>query len=463
MVFSSLTFLWVFLPVVLIVYFLSKEKFYNIILVAASLVFYAWGEPVYILLMLASIIINFFAGLSLGGGTPQRKRIFLALAIIINLSLLGYYKYADFLLANVNYIFQINIPMPRVTLPIGISFYTFHSISYLVDIYRGQNAPQKNIIKMGLYISIFPALIAGPIIKYHDIKRQLDFRRTSLNKFNAGVYRFIAGLGKKVLIANVAAKTADAVFALSPSQYGMATAWIGILAYTLQIYFDFSGYSDMAIGLGKMFGFNIKENFDYPYISQSIKEFWRRWHISLSTWFKEYLYIPLGGNRQGAARTYINLLIVFFATGLWHGASWNFVVWGLFHGTFLVIERVVSVESILRFRFMRNAYVLFVVITGWVFFRSDTLLQAFQFLGKMFSFKSGSEGLFYLSSELIIILSVGFLAGGFFQLANTSFLKNRFYRKFLLAARPVFLCAVFFLCILYIANNTYSPFIYFRF
>ncbi len=461
MVFSSLTFLWIFLPVVLIIYYVSKERFYNIILLLASLVFYAWGEPFYVLIMLASILFNYVSGLTLN--SKKHARLFLTIGIIGNLAILGYYKYADFFVLNFNALTGLYIPAPGVALPIGISFYTFQSISYLVDIYRREVTPQKNIIKMGLFISLFPQLIAGPIIKYHDINAQIDARRISLNKFNAGVYRFIIGLSKKVLIANVAAKASDGIFALPQDQFGTATAWIGIFAYTLQIYFDFSGYSDMAIGLSKMFGFELKENFNYPYVSHSIKEFWRRWHISLSTWFKEYLYIPLGGNRKGEARTYINLLIVFFTTGLWHGASWNFVVWGMYHGFFLVLERAFPLEKKLKFNFVRNTYALFVVMVGWVLFRAETLTQAMWYLKKMFSFSAGAEALVYLTNEMLLIFLIGFLASGFLQKIHLFANKNSVYRKIFYIVRPIFLCLFLFLSVLYMANNTYNPFIYFRF
>ncbi|WP_424244260.1 alginate O-acetyltransferase complex protein AlgI [Elusimicrobium posterum] len=463
MVFSSLTFLWIFLPVTLLVYFISRERFRNIILLAASMFFYAWGEPFYVLIMLASILFNFFSGFGIANKNKTRSKFFLTLGIIGNLSLLSYYKYADFFVANLNAVLPLNLPSPEVVLPIGISFYTFQSISYLVDIYRKEVSPQKNVVKMGLYIALFPPLIAGPIVKYHDINRQIDSRSVTLNKFNMGVGLFIIGLTKKVLIANVAAKTADTVFALNMAQYGTVSAWIGILAYTLQIYFDFSGYSDMAIGLSKMFGFDIKQNFNYPYISQSIKEFWRRWHISLSTWFKEYLYIPLGGNRRGAVRTYVNLLIVFFATGLWHGASWNFVVWGMYHGLFLVLERLLPIEKKLRFGFIRNFYAVFVVVVGWVFFRAENLTQAVLYLKKMFLFEKGTEGMLYLTNELLLTFIIGFIACGFIQKFHSYVLKNRVYRRFFSLLRPVFLSVFLFICILYLSNNTYNPFIYFRF
>lgn len=462
MVFSSFIFLWVFLPLTLLIYFSSREKFYNIILFITSLLFYAWGEPFYVLVMLASIIFNYLAGRAVGQ-SARRAKLFLTLGILGNLGLLGYYKYADFFVHNINAALRMDIPLPGVLLPIGISFYTFQSISYLVDIYRGETPPQKNIIKMGLFIALFPQLIAGPIVKYHDINRQIDKRRLTINKFNKGVYLFIIGLSKKILIANTAAAVVDHIFDLPGAEYGAATAWLGALAYTVQIYFDFSGYSDMAIGLSKMFGFEIKENFNYPYISQSIREFWRRWHISLSTWFKEYVYIPLGGNRAGAGRTYINLLIVFFLTGLWHGAEWTFVIWGMYHGAFLILERVLPVEKVLKWGWARNLYAMFVVICGWVIFRAESLSAAWETLKKMFSFTPSSEFWVHATNEFIVIFIAALLACGFVQKLHWRALASRVYSKTFSFFKPVFLCACFFTCILYMANNTYNPFIYFRF
>ncbi len=328
MVFSSLIFLWLFLPIVLGMYFLTKESYRNVLLLVASLFFYAWGEPVYVLVMILSIVVNYLCGLKIGVEDEAKRKQALIIGIVINLGLLGIFKYSGFYRKCQRNLWVKCGSQKTAALPIGISFYTFQSISYLVDIYRRVCPPQKSLIKMGLFISFFPQLIAGPILKYYDIAAQIDNRKVSLPLFNQGAVRFFAGIGKKIIIANIMAKTADEIFGLGIGDISTPMAWIGIVAYSFQIYFDFSGYSDMAIGLGKMFGFHINENFNYPYIATSIKDFWRRWHISLSTWFKEYLYIPLGGNREGQFKTYRNLMIVFFMTGLWHGASWNFVVWG---------------------------------------------------------------------------------------------------------------------------------------
>lgn len=327
MVFSSPLFLFIFLPIVIAGYYLINQKFRNVWLLLVSLFFYAWGEPVYIFLMIASIIINYFSGLLLSKVLGEVKRkIVLVCSILVNLSALAYFKYCGFFVRNVNDLFNVNIPIKEISLPIGISFYTFQGISYVVDVYRNNAKCQKNILNLGLYISFFPQLIAGPIVRYEDFEKQILNRKESSDKFYSGVRRFIIGFSKKILIADQLSTLADSVF----SRNGMSAlaAWIGAVAFTLQIYFDFSGYSDMAIGLGKMFGFDISENFNYPYISKSIKEFWRRWHISLSTWFRDYVYIPLGGSRCKPIRSYLNLIVVFLLTGLWHGASWNFVAWG---------------------------------------------------------------------------------------------------------------------------------------
>ena len=330
MVFSSMVFLWIFLPAILAAYFICPGKGRNLLLVLFSLVFYAWGEPVYILLMLFSVIINFVSGICLER-FPDRKKIILAVCILANLSLLGYFKYFNFAVRLINRLFSaagISLLSAReIALPVGISFYTFQALSYVIDVYRGEVKSQRNFLHMLLYISFFPQLIAGPIVKYHDIEEQISSRVVTADKFASGVCRFICGLGKKVILSNTFAVYVDSIHGCDFGQVSSASLWMAALFYMLQIYFDFSGYSDMAIGLGRMFGFHFQENFDLPYISVSVREFWRRWHISLSSWFRDYLYIPLGGNRKGTLRTYLNLLIVFLATGLWHGAGWNFVLW----------------------------------------------------------------------------------------------------------------------------------------
>ena len=467
MVFSSLVFLWLFLPVVFALYFTAKEQYRNVILLIASLFFYAWGEPVYVLVMILSIIVNCFCGLKIGAAEEHKRKRALFWGVFVNLALLGVFKYTGFFTENVNAIFGLQVEVKHLPLPIGISFYTFQSISYLVDIYRRVCEPQRNIIKMGLFISFFPQLIAGPILKYYDIASQIDKRQVTLPLFNEGAVRFLQGLAKKVIIANIMAKTADEIFALGLNDLSTPAAWIGIIAYTFQIYFDFSGYSDMAIGLGKMFGFHIHENFNYPYTATSIKDFWRRWHISLSTWFKEYLYIPLGGNREGTLKTYRNLMIVFFLTGLWHGASWNFVVWGLFHGTFLVLERIFPIEKMLHFRLLKSIYALLVVMVGWVFFRAETLGAACDYLKRMFvpyNMESYSK---YLSNEFVYVAILAFVCCGFgamlYRKIFAAMKRDGWGDVLIKALNPAFCAVIAYFSVLLLASNTYNPFIYFRF
>ncbi len=393
MVFSSTFFLFFFLPIVLLVYFLAGRKMRNVILLTSSLVFYAWGETIYVLLMLVSILVNYCFGLFIDLAQQQGKTGKPALvgAVAINLLLLIFFKYANFLVANLNGLLQRldldPVSFPHIHLPIGISFFTFQAMSYVIDLYRRQSKVQKNPINIALYISLFPQLIAGPIVRYHDIAKQISNRITTTADMASGIRRFIIGLGKKVLIANVLGQTADYIFSLPPDRLPATLAWLGAVSYSLQIYYDFSGYSDMAIGLGRMFGFHFLENFNYPYISRSIREFWRRWHISLSTWFRDYLYIPLGGSRGSVLRTYFNLITVFFLCGLWHGASWTFIVWGLYHGFFLILERTGLGTKVLQIlpTPVRHLYAMFVVLCGWVVFRSDSFSFALAFLRAMFT------------------------------------------------------------------------------
>lgn len=399
-------------------------------------------------------------------GSKEKKKIVLIGALLFNLGLLGYFKYFNFFANNVNALFGSTlIPIKNIILPIGISFYTFQIMSYIIDLYRGDIKVQKNILNLALYISFFPQLIAGPIVKYHDIDKQLKKRVITVEKFATGVKRFVYGLSKKVILSNSLAYIADTIFNASVSSINMPIAWIGAICYTLQIYFDFSGYSDMAIGLGKMFGFEFVENFNLPYISQSITEFWRRWHISLSTWFKEYLYIPLGGNRKGMIRTYINLIIVFLATGIWHGADWNFIAWGLYNGFFVVIERI-KLKELLdknKFKILNHIYSLLVVIVGWVIFRTEDL----NYLKVMF-ISNNSECYFDLTQIInaknITVIIIAILFSGIIQVLLNK-LKNKekileFYEKYL----EIFVIFVLmFICIMMLASNTYNPFIYFRF
>lgn len=383
MVFSSLTFLCIFLPVVLALYYLLPTlRIRNVLLIAVSLLFYAYGEPVYVLLMIASIIINYIFGRLLGTENKKKRQWILAIAVVINIGLLVVFKYLDMMVQTVNQLCGSEIPLVGLALPIGISFFTFQALSYVIDVYRREVEPQKNLWNVMLYISFFPQLIAGPIVKYHDIQEQIDNRNTDVKEIAEGLRRFIIGLSKKVLISNTMAVTADALFAAGAGELNILSAWIAAIAYMLQIYFDSSGYSDMAIGLGHMFGFRFLENFRYPYISANIQEFWRRWHISLSTFFKEYLYIPLGGNRKGVYRTYINNLIVFALCGFWHGAEWTFLIWGLYHGFFIIIEKFNTIKNIKKKlpEYVNFAVTFFIVMFGWVFFRAENAQYGLKYI-----------------------------------------------------------------------------------
>ena len=464
MVFSSLIFLWIFLPIVLLVYFIAGKRLRNVVLLIASLVFYAWGEPKYILLMLISIFVNWIIGLFMDQCEKYKKPL-LIVAVICNLGLLGYFKYFNFLIDIVNHCIGSEIAYQEIRLPIGISFFTFQILSYVIDLYRRQYKVQKNLINLALYISFFPQLIAGPIVKYKDIDVQLAHREITTNKLADGIRRFIYGLGKKVLIANVAAKCVDTIFALDYVEVTGWLAWAAAILYMLQIYYDFSGYSDMAIGLGKIFGFEFQENFCYPYLSRSIQEFWQRWHISLGTWFKEYLYIPLGGNRKGKVRTYINLLIVFGATGLWHGASMNFVLWGLYHGSFSILERMGLRERLTKHPVFSHLYAMLVVVFGWVLFRAENLRQAGRYVKRMLLpwmyTNTNVKWQILFGNRTILMIIVGILGTGMMQ----QFLKKKCsIEKWKYSIPELLICAgIFLLCIANLASNTYNPFIYFRF
>ena len=371
MVFSSAIFLLAFLPIVFISNYFIKKEYSNYLLLIASLIFYAWGEPYLVLLMIFSILVNWFFGLLIDKTCNTSRKLILAGGIIIDLSILGYFKYAGFFVKIINFAVGSNLfPIPKISLPIGISFFTFQAISYIVDVYRGDTEASNNPVNVALYISFFPQLIAGPIVKYRDINKQIEQRSIRWDEVSDGFKRFIYGLGKKVIISNVLGSLVDTIYANEIGTISSVVAWLGAFAYTFQIYYDFSGYSDMAIGLGKMFGFNILENFNYPYLSGSITEFWRRWHISLGSWFREYLYIPLGGNRKGVIRTYLNLVAVFFFTGLWHGADLSFIIWGLYHGFFTILERAGFKKILDKSKILSIIATFFVVTIGWVMFRA---------------------------------------------------------------------------------------------
>lgn len=471
MVFSSTVFLFLFLPFVLGLHFLLKKSLRNPFILICSLFFYAWGENILVLLMIISICINYIFGIlisiSQANSRESMPKWALTIGVTLNLLILIYYKYINFILENLMDIgIKIDVDVSTVALPIGVSFFTFQNISYLVDVYRKEVDSQKNLVHLGLYISLFPQLIAGPIVRYIDIFQEIKNRTITKELFSSGVTKFIGGLAKKVLIANTAGLIADKAFNISPTELSTPVAWLAILCYTMQIYFDFSGYSDMAIGLGRMLGFRFKENFNYPYISQSIQEFWRRWHISLSTWFRDYLYIPLGGNRKGKYWTYINLVIVFFITGLWHGASWNYVIWGLYHGLFIILERTGIISFPGKLWFLKRFYLLLVVIIGWVFFRIEDLNLALLFIKKLFSFSSGSNNypLMYLDRYTYFVLLAGILFSTpikqFVSNKVTSLIHNDILRATVKYSAYLIL---FVFTILELAQTTFNPFIYFRF
>lgn len=468
MVFSSMTFLCVFLPIVFLVNcILPSIKIKNIFLVFASVLFYAYGEPVYVLLMLASTVANYIFGRLMDRDQERFRKGVLAAAVICNHAFLGIFKYTDMVISTGNWIFHTSVPKSGIVLPIGISFYTFQAMSYVIDVYRREVEPQKKYLNVVLYISFFPQLIAGPIVKYYDIQKQIDTRKVEYTEVARGLHRFIIGLGKKVLISNVMALAADAVFSAAPAELNICSAWIGACAYMLQIYYDFSGYSDMAIGLGHMFGFHFQENFNYPYISASVTEFWRRWHISLSSWFKEYLYIPLGGNRKGMFRTCLNKIIVFFCTGLWHGANWTFVIWGLFHGLFLLLELVLPLKKLPQV--FRHVYTLLVVCIGFVIFRADTITQGLQIIGQMFcGWDFGSAKMIFTLEQLtpmFIFMFIIAIAGStpWVEKVQRHWSRGSSIGAVLQPASYVFTVILLFLCMLSLASGTYNPFIYFRF
>lgn len=469
MVFSSPIFLFVFLPLVLLGYLLVPARLKNVFLFAASLFFYAWGEVFYSMLMLASITGNYLTGRLLETGTAKRKYV-LAGGVAFNLLLLGFFKYANFLADTFNSLLSeptgLVLDIPPIHLPLGISFFTFQAISYIVDVYRQETPVQRNFLNLGLYISLFPQLIAGPIVRYNSIAQQLTRRQTTLEAFEQGTGRFIYGLAKKVLIANPLGEVADALFTLPADQVPSSVAATAVVFYGLQIYFDFSGYSDMAIGLGRMFGFTFPENFNYPYIARSVREFWRRWHISLTTWFRDYLYIPMGGNRVAPRRIYFNLLTVFVLCGLWHGASWNFLVWGLWHGMFLVLERLGWGKRLDRGpSLLTHSYTLLVVFFGWIFFRTETIAIAWQFIQALFGLHGLVNDVYplrlYVSNESLI----AFAAGTVFSMPVLFQLRHRWQEYPILQGtiRVATLTVLLFLSILRISSGTYDPFIYFRF
>lgn len=458
MIFSSNIFMYIFLPATLLLYFFGNSKVRNVVLLAASLLFYAWGEPVYVCLMLTSILLNYFAALAMERFDEKvaARKIILWLTVALNLLGLVYFKYIDFLVSNVNAVFHSEIEQPNVALPIGISFFTFQAMSYVIDVYWRNVKAQKSLMKLALYISFFPQLIAGPIVRYIDIEKDMDNRTVDSQKLYEGVKRFMVGFAKKILLADQLAPLADSAFA--ELQLNAGVAWLGILAYSLQIYFDFSAYSDMAIGLGRIFGFEFMENFNYPYISKSVKEFWRRWHISLSTWFRDYVYIPLGGSRCSKARTYGNLLTVFFLTGIWHGASWNFVVWGMYHGLFQLLERGKFGRLLEKCNTgIRRIYTLIVVLFGWIFFRAENLTAAIKYIGNMFNFSGNWWGdlAFVMNREYALFLVAALVFSCPLGKKIEAVLPRKIY--------DALLVCLFCIALAYMVGKGFSPFLYFRF
>ena len=472
MVFSSAAFLFLFLPVTLILYFIrlfpsnqareTAKK--NSVLLAMSLVFYAWGEPFYVLLMALSIIFNYFIGLDIEyhRENPKKMKLILIFGIAFNLISLGFFKYSGFVVDSINSFFSLDIQFTAPGLPVGISFYTFQIISYIVDVYRGTVA-QKRLVPFAAYVTMFPQLIAGPIVQYGDIEKQLNERYISREKFAAGILIFIKGMGKKVLFANTVGDFYTQISNLEISSISAATAWIGIICYTLQIYFDFSGYSDMATGLGKMLGFDFIQNFNFPYTAKSITDFWRRWHISLSNWFRDYVYIPLGGNRVGAVRHILNILVVWALTGMWHGAAWNFIAWGSLYGVLLIVEKYLlknihpKIPAVFRW-----AGTMLVVMIGWVLFSKESFSEAVDYIKAMLCLSGNaffdSSAMYYISTAGLSIVIMSLSALGYF--AKMPRIKN--YR-FNVITTAVGYTLVFLLCVIYLISETYNPFLYFRF
>ncbi len=474
MVFSSSVFLFLFLPLTLALYFLplsrnrqKETKKRNFVLLTVSLLFYAWGEPTYIILMLISVFFNYNIGIDIEhqqeNGKQGKAKLVFFISLVFNLFVLGYFKYAGFVTENLNSIFGLSIENKALPLPVGISFYTFQILSYVIDVYTGKTKAQHKLIPFACYITMFPQLIAGPIVQYADIEKQLTERYTSKEKFADGIIFFVRGLGKKVLFANTIGAVYTNVAALGSDKISVATAWIGIICYTLQIYFDFSGYSDMAVGLGKMMGFEFVRNFNFPYTAISITDFWRRWHISLSSWFRDYVYIPLGGNRKGTTRTILNILIVWALTGLWHGAQWNFIAWGAFYGILLIAEKYI-LKNLLKIIPVpvRRVFTMIVVIIGWVFFCSEDIGSAVSYLQAM----SGAAGnTLFDSTASYLIMSNGF--GIFIMFLSACGIFDRFPRpknkNALVISNSVLYTVIFILCIAFLISETYNPFLYFRF
>jgi len=463
MLFTSISFLYYFLPTIIILYFITPKKYRNYILLIFSIIFYMYGEPKYVILMLVEILVAYFGALLID--KYKSKEIFL-ITIIIHIGLLCVFKYTDLFIGTINSIFKTNISFLNIALPIGISFYTFQILSYVIDVYRGKVKVQKNILKLATYVSLFPQLIAGPIVRYETICDELDNRDETIEKFSLGIRRFIIGLAKKVLIANMLGELCTK-FSLVDER-SVLFYWIFAISYMLQVYFDFSAYSDMAIGLGKMFGFTFLENFNYPFISKSITEFWRRWHISLSSWFKDYVYIPLGGSRKGTLKLVRNILIVWFLTGIWHGAAYNFIIWGLFIGVFLVIEKLWLSKYISKLpKFLRNIYVLFIIMISFILFNAGSINEAFFNIKGLFGLNKevfiNNYTIYYLKSYLIVLIIAIFGATPLFKNIIEKLKKSKCLNKIINILEPIFLVILLLLVTAYLIDSSYNPFLYFRF
>lgn len=469
MVFSSLAFLYLFLPIVLSLYFISGKRMKNIILFVSGLVFYAWGEPVYVLIMILSTVIDYIAGRIMHkyDDKPKIRTLVLLVSVCMNLGLLSIFKYSSFFIQNVNNIFGTSFNDPQLPLPIGISFYTFQSMSYTIDLYMRNIKVQKNIINFTTYVTLFPQIVAGPIVRYADVEEEIDGRKVSVDMVGYGAGIFLKGLAKKVLLANNIGMLWTEVKAMDYSEISAFTAWLGILAFAFQIYFDFSGYSDMAVGLGKILGFNFPENFDYPYMSKSVSEFWRRWHITLGTWFRLYVYYPLGGNRKGLPRTIINLAIVWTLTGLWHGASWNFVLWGMYFGVLIIIEKLFLGDILKKIPpAISTIYTFLAVLFGWVLFDTNTLTDAARYLKAMFGGTGigiDSLSLYQLSSYFIIMIICIFASTDLFKTFVNGIKEYKITFRAYKISLPIIQVVIMLLCTAYLVDSTYNPFLYFRF
>ncbi len=472
MVFSSTVFIFIYLPLTLLGYYLIRGKYNNYWLLFMSLVFFGWSQPNYLWIILLNIAINYCCAMLIDDLRTLRKPVLIA-SVAANLAILFYFKYFDFTIDAVNKIFRLSFALKDIVLPIGISFFTFQGMSYVIDVYRKDVQPQKNPLKVALYVTLFPQLIAGPIVRYKDVAAEIDNRKTTIDDFSVGIQRFIIGLGKKAIIANTLAELVDAVWSNGAACNTWSVAWVASISYTLQIYFDFAGYSDMAIGLGRMFGFHFMENFNLPYISQTISEFWRRWHISLSSWFRDYVYIPLGGNRK---HVYVNLSIVFLLTGIWHGASWHFVIWGIWNGLFILMERYIQRRNRSRSEnpghhkvkiVIKKIYTLLVINFGWILFRAPHTRDAVEFVLSMFGIadksKIGFTLFWYLDRWTLTVLVLGIFFASSIPTRISAWIAKRANSKLIDIVRYVALLALFYISVIRIVSGTYNPFIYFQF